>query len=246
MPKTRPNFSQTRNRRRILVIALFLGITLVLGSLWIMKNDQFQLMGDLIYRVDTQEKAIALTFDDGPKPGRTQAILKILEQEKIPATFYLNGKGMERNPNETELLVASGHELGNHSYSHPRMVWMPYSTVADEIESTTKVLRDFGYQGEIRFRPPYGKSFITLPLYLKNHNIQTVTWDVAPEHFDGSDTPENIYKRTMEQVKPGSIILLHVMYGDGSALKAVPKIIHALKDQGYEFKTVEQLIALKP
>lgn len=239
MPTTRPSFCQYGGAKTNLLI---LACVILVGSWWVIKNAQFQLLGNSIHRVETENKVVALTFDDGPKPGRTQQILEILEQENVPATFYLNGRAMEKNPKETTLLVESGHELGNHSYNHPRMIFMSYATVANEIQSTTQVLRDAGYQGDIRFRPPFGKSFLMLPLYLKNNAITTVTWDVAPEHFDGSDTPEAIYQRTMEHVKPGSIILLHVMYGDGSTLKAVPKIIRSLKDQGYEFKTVEQLV----
>ncbi len=214
----------------------------MLGCGWIVKNEQFQLLGNLISHVETNKKIIALTFDDGPKAGRTQKILDILNHETVPATFYLNGRAMKNNPKETKLLVESGHELGNHSYNHPRMLLMSYADVADEIESTDKILREFGYQGDISFRPPFGKSLFMLPLYLKNNNITTVTWNVAPEYFNGSDTPEAIYQRTIEQVKPGSIILLHVMYGNGSSLAAIPKIIRSLKDQGYEFKTVDQLI----
>ena len=244
MTNKRPLFNQTGSIKNSFIIGFFLVAIILLGSWCVIKDDRFQLFGKLIYRVETEQKVVALTFDDGPKPGRTQTILEILERENVPATFYLNGESMKRNPTETQLLIDSGHELGNHSYSHPRMVFMSYDEIEREIQSTTSVLREFGYQGTIRFRPPYGKSFIMLPLYLKNNDITTVTWDVDPEWFDGSDTPEAVYQRTMEQVKSGSIILLHVMYGDGSTLKAVPKIISSLKEQGYEFKTVEQLITL--
>ena len=172
-------------------------------------------------------------------------MLNILKNENIPATFYLNGKQLDKFPDLARLLIDSGHEIGNHSFSHPRMLFMSYSEVADQIERTTDSIRRYGYKGKIRFRPPYGKSLFMLPLYLSNNDITTVTWDVAPEWFvDGADTASNIHKRTLEQVNPGSIILLHVMYGDGATLQALPGIIQSLKQKGYQFATVSDLLAL--
>lgn len=209
------------------------------------RNHKFQFFGELVYRAKTDEKVVALTFDDGPTPLRTQQILKILHRENVQATFYLNGKSIAKNPLETKRIVEAGHEIGNHSYSHKRMVLMSYDEVAREIEDTTQQIREIGYQGPIRFRPPFGKKLFMLPYYLAKQNIMTITWDVETETFNpGQDTPDKIYRRAIEQTQPGSIILLHVMYGDGSSLKAVPRIIQTLKADGYRFATVEQLLSL--
>ena len=211
------------------------------------RNHQFQFFGDLVYQGDTNDKVVALTFDDGPSHKGTGPVIKILKEHGIRATFYLNGEHIETKPELLTQLINAGHEIGNHSYSHKRMVFMSYSEVAKEVESTTSLIRDFGYTGEIHFRPPYGKNLVVLPYYLANNGITTVTWDVEPETFEPrEDTPELIVKRAMEQVRPGSIILLHVMFGEGSTLKALPELITQLKHRGFSFATVSELIALSP
>ena len=209
----------------------------------LLKNDQFQLFGEMVYRVNTDKKLVALTFDDGPTPERANQILRILEQENIKATFFLNGNALKKHPDTGRLLVNSGHEIGNHSYSHKRMVFMPYSEVARELESTEKLIRDYGYTGPIHFRPPFGKKLITLPLYLKSNNIKTITWDVEPETWN---TPPLSAKervdRALKHTEPGSIILMHVMYGDNKSMNAILPMIQGLKAKGYTFLTVSELL----
>lgn len=227
-------------------IVLLLSITLLALTLFqTARNHHFQFFGDLIYNVYTSEKIVALTFDDGPSKKGTKPVIDILKSHNIKGTFYINGKAIQKNPELAQQLIGAGHEIGNHSYSHHRMVLMSYSEVAKEIESTSKLIRELGYENEIRFRPPFGKKLFMLPYYLSKNDITTITWDVEAETFhQGEDTPEQIVKRTMDNVKPGSIILLHVMYGDGSTLKALPEIITKLKERGYDFATVSELIAL--
>lgn len=233
--------------KRTLVILIATTIVLLYSAFQISRNHQFQFFGKIISHVETDKKVVALTFDDGPTYKGTEPVIEILRQHEIKATFYLNGRPMQQHPELATLLIDAGHEIGNHSYSHKRMVFMPYSDVAEELESTSKLIRELGYQGEIRFRPPYGKKLFMLPYYLANNDITTATWDVEAETFhQGEDTPELIVKRTMKSVKPGSIILLHVMHGDGSTLKALPEIISRLKQRGYRFATVSELIELSP
>lgn len=202
------------------------------------------LFTDVISRVETSDNVIALTFDDGPKPKRTEAILNILAQENIKATFFLNGHTLKKHHQQTSLLVASGHQLANHGYSHKGMVTMSYDTIATEIESTEKILRDHGYTDELHFRPPYGKGFINLDRYLRDHAIKAVTWDVEPETWDEprADTQEQV-RRALEQTRSGSIIIMHVMYGDENSINAVPLMIRALKTKGYQFLTIDELLA---
>jgi len=237
-----------KSQSRLVQFALWASVIFMLtvsGLYEVSRNPKLQLMGELVTHVNTDQKVVALTFDDGPKPGATQSLLEILKQEDILATFYLNGNPMQNNPRETKLIIDAGHEIGNHSMSHRRMVMMPYDEVAEEIESTTKIIREYGYTGNISFRPPYGKSLFVLPYYLKKNNITTVTWNVESETFiDGEDTPDKIIKRTLDQVEPGSIIIMHPMYDEGACIEALPTIIRKLKEQGYAFTTVDKLISL--
>lgn len=228
-------------------LAFFFAISIV-ASLFIcflLKNDQFQLFGEMISRVDTTKKVVALTFDDGPTPDRTIEILNILEKENIKATFFLNGKQLAKYADAGRLIVNSGHEIGNHSYSHKRMVFMAYSEVAEEIESTEKLIRQYGYDQPLHFRPPFGKKLLILPLYLNNNKTKTITWDVEPETWGTPRaTIEERIERAVKGTRPGSIIIMHVMHGDDKSMQAVTPIIQQLKNKGYKFLTISELLAL--
>jgi len=127
----------------------------------------------------------------------------------VKATFFLIGADIEKNKGETEKIIAEGHEIGNHSFSHNRMVLVSHAFVKNEIEKTDELIRNSGYQEEILFRPPYGKKLFTLPFYLSQNNRKSITWDVEPETY--SEKSDEIIAHTLENTKNGSIILLHVM-----------------------------------
>ncbi len=119
--------------------------------------------------------------------------------------------------------------------------------IANEIEKTDALLRDIGVSGQILFRPPYGKKLVLLPWYLASHQRVAVTWDVAPENYRQiAKDSRAIVQHCLEKVQPGSIILLHVMFDSRhTSMQAVPELIRQLKAQGYQFVTVNELMALQ-
>ncbi len=229
--------------RKYLIAILTIGIIFI-GGWQFSKTPNYQLFGSLINRVDTADRVVALTFDDGPKPKNTKRILDILSAHDTKATFFLVGDVIRKNSSAAESIVAMGHEIGNHSYSHKRMVFKSLDFVSREIEETTKLIRQIGYSGEIHFRPPYGKKLFMLPYYLDQEGIKSITWDVAPEdELPRSASAEDIARYVSDSVKPGSIILLHVMFASReNSLAAVPLIIEQLKAEGYRFVTVSELL----
>lgn len=127
----------------------------LVAGLWHVSNARdFQVFGTVVSRVDTERRLVALTFDDGPTTSHTAEILALLAEHDLRATFFLTGRAMADQPGLTRAIVAAGHQVGNHSWSHPRMLLMGYSRVADEIERTDAGIRAAGYDGEILFRPP--------------------------------------------------------------------------------------------
>ncbi|MGE0882785.1 MAG: polysaccharide deacetylase family protein [Blastocatellales bacterium] len=196
-------------------------------------------------RIDTGQKVVALTFDDGPTPAGTEQIISVLDDAGVKATFFLTGAELEQNPELGKKLVAARHEIGNHSFSHSRMILKTLSFVATEIERTDQLIRQTGYQGPIHFRPPFGKKLFVLPWYLSQHSRKSITWDIEPDsNPEIASEAEKIVRHVIEKVRPGSIILLHVMYPNRlESLKSVKGIIAGLKDRGYQFKTVSELIA---
>jgi chitin deacetylase len=231
-------------RKKLLMTAplvLLVGVV----ALWLVSNSRsFQFFGKIVPRVETPEKVVALTFDDGPTKDGTGEILKVLEEMNVKATFFVTGAELEQNMEEGRKIVAAGHELGNHSYSHARMILVTPSFVRQEIEKTDRLIRATGYSGEINFRPPFGKKLLTLPYYLSKTGRMTITWDVEPDSKRNiANDSVRIVEETRAGVRPGSIILLHAMYPSRrQSLKAVRGIIESLEREGYSFVTVSELL----
>ena len=217
------------------------------GAWQLSKSPTFQLAGELVSRVNTSTRAVALTFDDGPTPQATDQLLSILREKEVKATFFLMGAELEQHPDLGRKIAGEGHEIGNHSYSHTRMVLKTPSFIREEIERTDRLIRNTGYSGPIHFRPPFGKKLLLLPLYLaQNHRI-TITWDIAPDsNPEIAADAEKITANVLDHARPGSIILLHVMYsGRIQSMLAVGRIIDGLKAKGFEFRTVSGLLSLR-
>lgn len=223
------------------VLALAVIMVIAAGGYYLVNSRSFQLAGRLVDRTDTTDKVVALTLDDGPTAVAPD-VLRILADADVPATFYLNGRDLASYPDLGRAIAAAGHEIGNHTYSHRRMVFVSPGTVAAEVERTDEEIRRTGYRGPITFRPPYGKKLWTLPRYLSEHDRTTVTWDVEPDSAQDANA-EQIVAETVDAVRPGSIILLHVMYeGRAASRAAIPRIVDELRTDGYRFVTVSDLI----
>lgn len=209
------------------------------GAFKVTKLRTFQFFGGLTYQVETENKVIALTFDDGPTKNLDQ-ILPLLDKYNAKATFFLIGNEIEKHPEETKILVEAGHQIGNHTYSHKRMVLKSPSFIKEELEKTDELIRKSGYKSDIDFRPPYGKKFVGLPYYLNKHNRATIMWSLEPDTYYTSVDEKVNY--VVENIKPGSIILLHPMYDQtGGEIQAIEDILRELTNLGYEFVTVDEL-----
>ena len=244
-PRSRRTTIVVRRRRRILALAavLIVAVAIGFGTYRLIPSRTTQLAGVLVQRVETDERVVALTFDDGPTDADADAVLGALAQRGVVATFYLNGKDIEANSEAVHAIIAGGHEIGNHTWSHRSMAFVTFETVAQEVESTDAAIRAAGYEGPITFRPPYGNKLLTLPLYLAQHDRVSVTWDVSAEDFSGvKQTGSDIVDLTVGTTSPGSIILLHPWFGRTSSQQAIGAIIDRLEAQGYRFVTVSDLI----
>lgn len=232
-----------RMKRWVVAAVAVLGVVI---GLWRLSNARsFQAFGELYQRVETPERVVALTFDDGPSPANTPAVLELLSRHQVKATFFMVGRNIEQHRELAARVLAEGHQLGNHSYSHRRMVLSTPSFIEEEISRTDALLREVGVRGEIHFRAPFGKKLFTLPWVLSRQGRKHITFDVVPDDHATQDAAL-ITSRVLEATRPGSIILLH----DGWAakpgtLEAAGRIIESLEAQGYRFVTVSQLLALE-
>ena len=229
---------------KIAALVLCAALAAGYGLLRLSRARTFQAFGGLVARAATEQKAVALTFDDAPFAADAE-VLRLLAREGVKATFYCIGANIDRDPAAAAAIAAAGHEIGNHTYSHKRMVFKTPGYVAGEIERTDALIRASGYTGPITFRPPYGKKLLALPWYLKNRGVTTVMWDLEPDTYFAGDAPR-IEEYVLGGAAPGSIILLHPLCGQACAADraALPGIIKGLKARGYAFVTVSQLLKL--
>ncbi|MFJ8090561.1 polysaccharide deacetylase family protein [Lysinibacillus sp. NPDC095746] len=224
-------------------IGILLVFLLLLGTYKLMNSRTYQLFGGLTKQVETNQKVVALTFDDGPTDNTNQ-ILSLLKEHNAKATFFLIGAEIEKFPEEARKIAEEGHQIGNHTYSHNRMIFKTPSYYKEEIEKTDQLIQNAGYKGEIDVRPPNGKKLIGLPYYLNKHKRETITWNLEPDTF--YTTVSDKVKYVTENIEPGSIILLHPMYDKtGQALQTIEGILQELSKKGYTFITVNELQDLK-
>lgn len=234
-------------KKKLLTFVFLFLIFLIIayGLFQLSKLRTFQFFGGLTNRVKTDQKVVALTFDDAPTEY-TDEVLDILKEQNVKATFYMIGQNIEKYPVQAKRIQTEGHDLGNHSYSHKRFLLKSLSFIDEEIQKTNNILRGLGYSKEITFRPPNGKKLFLLPYYLKQNNIKTIMWDVEPDTYVAKD-PDAITKYTLENTKPGSIILMHPLCGEACKAdrESLPIIIQKLQKEGYQFVTISELLELQ-
>jgi peptidoglycan-N-acetylglucosamine deacetylase len=234
-----------RDSRRLLLFGAggLAALLLILLALFeISRAPCWQLIGTPVCKVETRERLIAITFDDGPTPHGVDAVLPVLRQHGARATFFLTGQDMAANPGQARRLLAAGHELGNHSYSHKRMWGLFPGGYEREIRRTDALLRGEGAPNPVFFRPPYGKKLTGLPIAVERTGYRTVTWD----HEDPMSAPSAraFADGVLARVRPGSIVVMHVMYRTGQAQRdALPLILDGLAARGYRAVTVGELLA---
>lgn len=222
-----------------LCLAAAIGLAIPAALFKISKSRCFTLTGQAICRVETDQKLVALTFDDGPTKAGLDAVLPELKRYNAKGTFFLIGS--DSKSDLVRRVVDDGHEVGNHSYSHRRMIFRSSSFYEQEIRRTDAVLQQAGAPRPRLFRPPYGKKLIGLPLVIERNGQKMIMWDSG----DPPDRDPAIYARkVLDQVRPGSIVLIHPMYPrEGTERAALPLILEGLKSRGYRMVTVSELLA---
>ncbi|UCG43651.1 MAG: polysaccharide deacetylase family protein [candidate division WOR-3 bacterium] len=216
----------------------------------ISKSRRFQLFGRMVSRVNTTQRCIALTFDDGPNPPFTERILDVLSAYNARATFYLLGRYVDRHKGTASAIVGAGHEVGNHGYSHRRLVMRSPEFIKREIAVTDRALRTIGVTGEITFRAPNARKLLVLPYTLASMRKLHVLFDVLPEPSDYFGAPADVVSDfVLSRVRPGSIVVLHDGTHDGwrdraNVVAATRLVLQRLIEQDYTFLRVDELLRL--
>lgn len=192
-------------------------------------------------------RRVALTFDDGPHPEFTPQLLSILQAHDVKASFFLVGRHVEKNAGLIEAIAGAGHDLCNHTYSHPLMMTRTTAQLRYEIAKTEELIHRYAGRKPVYFRPPMGLFSRRILNIIESMGYQTVIGDVYPRdpHLPGAG---RIVRRVLGRVRPGSIIILHdggnIRHVDRSqTMSAVRDIIPALKARGLECVTLSTLLA---
>ncbi len=192
-----------------------------------------------IYQVKTDAKQLAISFDATWGTELTDEILDILADHGILTTFFLAGYWVDKHPDYVVKIAAAGHEIGNHSYSHPHMNSLSEQGIAYELQKNAALIEDLTGQRTTLFRPPFGEYNNQVISVASNLGYHTIQWSV--DSLDWKDlTSSQIYDRVMAQVEPGSIVLFH--NAAPGTPGAVRRLIPDLLAQGYEILPVSQLL----
>jgi len=197
----------------------------------------------VLQRIPASEgKKIALTFDDGPWPAQTDAVLDILKAEGVPATFFMVGSRVKQNPAVARRVAREGHAIGNHTYRHADVSSSSPEKVSSELSGTNGVIITTTGVVPRWFRPPGGNINDQAYTEAAKQGLGTALWTVDPRDWGRGQTAAAIEKGVVNATRPGSVILLHDGGGDRSqTIAALPKIIRRLKAAGYEFVLLDDL-----
>ena len=240
--------TMSRNYKVLLILFCIITILVVAVIYSVSWLRRYQLFGEYARKIDTDKKAIALTFDDGPNPPITDEILDILAKYRTKATFFVLGKRAEDHIDMLKKIYAGGHEIGNHSWSHERLQFRSPAFVKREVFNTDRIIRASGYKGPIHFRSPFGSRFIVLPfLLMRSHRVH-ILWNITLNDWE-SPTPEKILQNFEKAMTPGSIVLLHDGYPKGwenrkNTAKALELILKEYSNKGYQFVTISELLKM--
>ena len=193
--------------------------------------------------IRTDQKVIAMTFDDGPHPVHTPRLLKIMKDRNIKGTFYVVGKNAKAYPHIMRQIIAEGHEVGNHTYNHPSLTSIPDQQIRTELRSTRDAVYDATGIRPQTMRPPYGAINQRIQeLMFSEFGYPTIMWSVDPEDWRKPGVSV-VTSRLVNSAHPGAILLAHDIHA--TTIQSMPAAFDQLLAKGYRFVTVSQLINIE-
>lgn len=228
---------------------LFLGVSL--GSINLAAHPNMKNWIEkklVITKVETKEKVVTLTFDDGPDPTNTPVVLQNLKKHNAKATFFVLGSRAEKYPLLLQEMVNNGHEIGNHSYSHANFNNKDNDFISNEIQKTNDIIYRITMQKPLLFRPPGGYlSYALVDNISQKEKVTIAYWTYQQDSKDWQGgSPESIANHIINNIQPGQIIILHDGCNNGlRTAQAVDIVLNKLCSQGYRFVTMSELIKLE-
>ena len=191
------------------------------------------------WRIDTQQKELYLTFDDGPHPEATPFVLEALKKYDAKATFFCVGKQVKNHFEIYKRILTEGHAVGNHTFDHLDGWKTPDKLYLNNVESAAQII------DSNLFRPPYGRitKFQLKAISGKRLQMKTIMWDVLSGDFDQKVTPENCYLNVVKNARSGSIIVFHDSAKSLAVVRhALPLVLSHFQEKGYVFKRLNAAV----
>jgi peptidoglycan/xylan/chitin deacetylase (PgdA/CDA1 family) len=216
------------------------------------------LFPNFVWNINTHEKELYLTFDDGPTPKITDWVLSTLKAYNAKATFFCIGNNIEKHPDIFQRILDEGHSIGNHTFNHLKGWEQKTKVYLDDTDKTQKLINSktqnqlsnsdlnrsvkFDKENLKLFRPPYGKFKTKQSKALQNLGYKIILWDVLSYDWDSDVSVENCLKNVTSAAKEGSIIVFHDSLKASKNLTYVlPKVLKYYAEKGFQFKGIEQL-----
>ncbi|MCC7401296.1 MAG: polysaccharide deacetylase family protein [Chitinophagaceae bacterium] len=204
---------------------------------WLIKK----LFSSLCWNVETSEKILYLTFDDGPHPSVTSFVLDELRKYQAKATFFCIGKNVAAYPDVYKKILDEGHAVGNHTYHHLNGWKTKNKTYLEDVKKAS------GLIDSSLFRPPYGRikisQFKRLSEYMNKLRIKVVMWDVLSGDFDLGISPEHCALNVLQYAKPGSIVVFHDSSKASPRIKyALPQTLKFFHEKGFRFHSLQDSV----
>lgn len=194
----------------------------------------------IVKRIPTDQKVIALTFDDGPHPKTTYEILKVLKEKNVKATFFVLGENVKTHPEVLARTKAEGHEIASHSYTHRHLKKLSQAECGKEMDNAESIIGEIA-EKPVLFRPPGGLYNEDVLKEAQKRNYTVVLWSIDTLDWQRPSI-DSVIKKVMEQAKSGSIVLMHDGLYPMPTPKALPIIIDRLRAKNYTFVTVGELL----
>lgn len=212
---------------------------------WAVRGRSATVFGPSVYHGPSGRKTIALTFDDGPSEG-TLAVLELLDRYGVPATFFQVGSNVERLPEIARAVRAAGHEIGNHSHTHPLFCFHSAEFIYQELARAQQAIESVTGAVPVLLRAPFGARWFGFRQAQRRLGLRGVMWTAIG--YDWKLKADTIVGRMLPKVRNGAILCLH----DGREVQAHPdiretvaavgRLVPRLRDQGYKFDTVSRLL----
>jgi peptidoglycan-N-acetylglucosamine deacetylase len=210
-----------------------------------------QLYGENFTGIEEGQRALALTFDDGPNDPWTMRLLEVLGRHQVPATFFMVGRYVRERPELARAVVKGGHAVGNHAFSHPNLIFAGTSRLRQELEDTSKAIEEATGERPFLFRPPFGGRRPGTFQVVRQLKMFPVMWRVTCYDWSAK-SHEEIVRHARRQISGGEVILLHDgghlrMGEDRSAtVRAADELITEYKDRGFTFLSIPEMMQLRP